>query len=294
MKQQFIKSTADNFQTYIYENNRRIIPQSAFIGIFRPGGAELIATTAMLIGADGALSYSLSQNDNNALGINYKAVITYTYNSKTFYSTLFYDVVNSRLSKVVTDEDIIVELPQLKDNGWKIRGTAQGGSTTAIVDNELKRYDDDYFTGGLACSVDKDETRAVIDFESAIGTVTTEAFSSPIAANEKYILTRSFSKEIQRAFEKIDERLSRLGRRPHLILDPYDLREAHIYFSVAEVCKGLVTDNDNLWWQLWKDYEKKADEAFNQINIKYDYSEDGFISGAEANAGLNVITAGRR
>ncbi|MBI1913037.1 MAG: hypothetical protein HYS21_13705 [Deltaproteobacteria bacterium] len=294
MKQQFMKSTADNFQTYIYENNRRIIPQSAFINIFRPGGAELIATTSMSIGADGALSYSLSQNDNNALGINYKAVITYTHNSKTFYSTLFYDVVNSRLSKVVTDEDIIVELPQLKDNGWKIRGTAQSGSTTSIVDNELKRYDDDYFTGGLACSVDKDETRAVIDFESATGTVTTEAFSSLITANEKYILTRSFSKEIQRAFEKIEERLSRLGRRPHLILDPYDLREAHIYFSVAEVCKGLVTDNDNLWWKLWKDYEKKADDAFNQINFKYDYSEDGLISGAEANAGINVITAGRR
>ena len=44
------------------------------------------------------------------------------------------------------------ELPQLKDNGWRVHGTADSGSTTTLIDAELKRYEDDYFTGGLAYS----------------------------------------------------------------------------------------------------------------------------------------------
>lgn len=295
MKQQFLKNTADTFQTYIYENNRKIVPSSALLTVYKPGGdATVVNGAAMAIGADGLLTYSLTESDNAALAVNYKAVVSYVYNTKTYYATLFYDVVNARLSKVVTDEDAVSELPQLKDNSWTVRGTAKSGTATTIVDPNLTRYEDGYFTGGFAYSAAKDEKREIADFVSATGTVTTEGFSSAIAAGEKYILSRSFSREIQRAFEKIEERLVRLGKRPELILDPYDLREAHIYFSVAEACKGLITGNDTFWWGMWKEYEKKAEEAFAKINFKYDSSSDGYISGAESNERLNTIGACRR
>ncbi len=295
MKQQFLKNTADTFQTYIYENNRKIVPSSARLTVYKPGGdATLVSGAVMTVGSDGLLTYALTESDNAALGVNYKAVVTYVYNTKTYYATLFYDVVNAKLSKVVTDEDAISELPQLKDNSWTVRGTAKSGTATTIVDSGLSRYEDGYFTGGLAYSAAKDEKREITGFASATGTVTTGAFSSAIAAGEKYILSRSFSKEINRAFEKIEEKLVRLGKRPELVLDPYDLREAHIYFSVAEACKGLITGNDTFWWEMWKAYEKKADEAFAQINFKYDSSSDGYISEGETNVKLNIIGACRR
>ena len=293
MKQQFLEDTADIFKTYIYENNRRIVPSSAAITVYKPGGASiLVDAQSMTVGADGLLSYSLTTAHNDAANENYKAVISYIYNSATWYLTFFYDVVKSKLSRVITDDDIINELPQLKDKGWRVHGTADSGSTTTIVDAELKRYEDDYFTGGLAYSINKGETKEITDFVSSTGTVTTTAFSSAIAA-DKYILTRPFSREIQRAFEKIEEFLNSAGKRPFLILDPYDLREVNIYYSVAEVCKGLATEGDSLWWNLWKDYENKAYAIFKGINFKYDQSNDGYIAGSEESKRMNTLKAGR-
>ena len=293
MKQQFLEDTADIFKTYIYENNRRIVPSSATLTVYKPGGDSiLVDAQSMTVGADGLLSYSLTTAHNDAANENYKAVISYIYNSATWYLTFFYDVVKSKLSRVITDDDIINELPQLKDKGWRVHGTADSGSTTTIVDAELKRYEDDYFTGGLAYSINKGETKEITDFASSTGTVTTTAFSSAIAA-DKYILTRPFSREIQRAFEKIEEFLNSAGKRPFLILDPYDLREVNIYYSVAEVCKGLATEGDSLWWNLWKDYENKAYAIFKGINFKYDQSNDGYIAGSEESKRMNTLKAGR-
>ncbi len=294
MKQKFLKNTVETFQGYVYENNRKVVPSSATITVYRPGGSsELLSGVAMTVQSDGRLDYALSADDNTQADENYKAVIAYIYDGATYYATLYYDVVNSKLRKVVVDDDIVSELPQLRDGGWRVHGTAESGTTTTIVDAELRRYEDDYFTGGLAYSIDKDETREITGFVSSTGTVLVVAYGSAIAT-DKYILTRSFSREIQRAFEKIEEMLVRRGKRSHLILDPYDLREVHIYLSVAEVCKGLAAEHENLWWELWKEYEKTALEAFNTLNLKYDYTRDGYISGGEESSSMTYIRSGRR
>jgi len=248
----------------------------------------------MTISADGLLSYALSAADNSEAASNYKAEITYQLGLETFYVTLFYDVVKSKLVKVITDEDVINELPQLKDNGWRVNGTAKGGSSTFITDTELSRYSDEYFTGGLATSLNKVETREITAFTSLTGTVTTTAFSAPIVSGERYFLRRSFGREIQRAFEKMEERIVRLGKRPELILDPEDLREVHIYYSVAEICKGLVTERETFWWDIWKDYERRSEKTFESLRFKYDASGDGYISGQEADRSLNIVRTVRR
>jgi hypothetical protein len=295
MKQQLLADITGIFKSYIYEDNKKIIPSSATLTVYKPGGdVKLVDGASMMVGSDGLLSYTLTSQDNSIADINYKAVITYIYGSDTLYATLFYDVVKSRLMKVVVDDDVVAELPQLKDNGWRVRGAVESGSTTTIVDSELKRYEDGFFTGGLAYSIDKDESREIADFVSSTGTVTTADFSTAISSGEKYILTRSYSREIQRAFEKIEDKLARLGKRPELVLDPYDLKEVHIYQSVAEVCKGLITESDNFWWEMWKSYESKADETFRAFNFKYDSSEDGYITGAEESTTVDVLRAGRR
>lgn len=294
MKQQFLADTIDSFRTYIYESNLKAVPESAYVRIFMPGGALLVARSAMNIGADGLLSYELSAAANSKPGLDYKAEVEYSIDSKTHYAVLFYDVVRSRLAKVITDDDIFSELPQLSDRGWSVSGTAEGGSATTIVDSRLKRYGDGYFTGGVAVCPSKGETREIRDFDAASGTLTTEAFSSSVASGEKYSLTRSFSREIQRAFEKLEDELKRLGKRPHLVLDSQDLREAHIYLSVAEACKGLASENKGIWWELWKEYEGKAVRAYSGLRLKYDYSGDGSINGAEAELAFGSLKAGRR
>lgn len=294
MKQQFLAGTVDTFRTYIYESNLKVVPESAYIKIFMPGGALLAARTAMAIGADGLLSYELTEADNSAPGLDYKAEVEYSVSSRTHYAVIFYDVVRSRLSKVITDDDIFAELPQLRDRGWSVSGTAEGGSWTTIVDSRLKKYGDGYFTGGIVSCPAKGEAREIRDFDAATGTLTVEAFSSGVASGEKYVVIRSFSREIHRAFEKLEDQLKRLGKRPHLVLDSHDLRESHIFLSVAEACKGLASENKGIWWELWKEYEGKAADAYSGLRLKYDYSGDGSITGAEGELAFGSLKSGRR
>lgn len=282
MKQQFIVDATGTFKQYIYADNRKIIPTTATLNVYKPGTSDkLIDAVAMTIAGDGLLSYALTTAHNDIADDNYKAVITYTYNSISYTATVFYNVVNSILRPVITDDDIINELPQLRDNGLKIHGVATSGSTTTIVDINLKRYPDDYFTGGLGYSVTRDETREITDFVSSTGTVTTTSFTGAIAT-DKYILTRSFTREIQRAFEKLESMLEQAGRRSHLVLDSYDLRETHIMMSAAEICKGMIsTGGDGMWPYFYEAYDKRGYAIFKNLNLKYDDSIDGYISGAE-------------
>ena len=281
MKQQFLVDIAGTFKAYIYQDNRKIVPTSATLTVDLPGSStDLITAQAMGVAADGLLSYALTTTHNDLADANYKATIAYVFGGSTFYEVLFYDVVNAILSKVIVDDDILAELPSLRGLGWKVHGTADSGSTTTLVDAELKGrqdYPDDHFTGGTVESITQAEVRDITDFVALTGTLTTVAFSSAIST-DKYIITRSYSREIQRAFEKIEQWVINLGRRPDLIIDPYDLRETHIYQTVAEICKGLITVNEELYWGLWKDYEKLALNSFKSVPYKYDESEDGIIS----------------
>lgn len=290
MKQQFLKDTGGTFQTYIYDNNQKIIPTSATLTVYNPGSSVvLIDGVAMTVGGDGLLSYAITAANNLTADENYKAVVAYVFNTVTYTTTLFYDVVRAKLHKVITDEDIIAELPQLKDNGWRVHGDADSGSTTTIVDAELTRFDDDYFTGGTATSLTRNEVRAITNFVGSTGTVTTPAFTGVIAT-DKYILTRSYESEINRAFEKIEAKVVQQGKRPHLILDPCDLREVHIYTTVAEICKGNASEAAAIWWEFWQEYEKKAHFAFKDLNFKYDESEDGIIVKKEEDVRMTRTT----
>lgn len=294
MKQQILWNNADIFRAHVYDGGRRLVPLSATLTVYRPRTWEkIINSLPMAIGEGGLLTYQLAASDNSFADVNYRAEVSYVHGGASGLATFFYDVVRTRLAGVITDEDVVNELPQLKEIGWKVRGRAMSGSVVTIVDDELKRYGDNYFAGALACSVSKSETREVVSFDKATGTITTKPFSSAIAALEGYVITRSYSKEIERAFEKIEDRIIKLGKRPDLIADPYDLRDVHIYYSVAEVCKGFVTDPAGLWWRLWKEYESKAEAAFNGLNLKYDVAGGGRISRAEEGFRLCAAKAGR-
>lgn len=301
MRMTFLKDTAGVFKAYIYANNRKVVPSSATITIYQPSvTTKMVDAAAMTIGADGLLSYTLSAGNNtriagaSAVYNSHRVVVNYVYNGETLSIEYFYDVVNAKLTNLLTDADVVAELPQLKDNGYKITGTAKSGTVTTIVDSDIIRYPDSYFTGGLAYSIAQDLTREITGFVSSTGTVTTTAF--PVAiATDKYILSRSYTVEILRAFEKVEDLLIRMGKRPYLILDPADLKEVHLCYSVSEICKGMATasDSNNFWWQMWKDYEAKAYAIFKSINFKYDEFDDGVILPNEDNKRFKSLTTGR-
>ncbi len=291
-KPRFLKDRADTLSLYIQEDQERIIPQWARLTVYMPGSTEkLIDGEDMSIAQDGLLSYQLSPAHNSRTGENYRAVVEYSDGTYIGAVILFYDVVLSRPAIVITDVDIVAELPQLADGGWKHTGTAEGGSTTTIVDSALKAYPVDYFTGGRAYSVDKAETRRILGFDPSTATVTTESFSSSITSGERYILTRTFEREIERAFEKLEDTLKKAGIKPHLVVDPVDIKELHLHMAVAEVCKGMSSSREDFWWHMWKEYERKAERILKNTTLKYDRTGNGHIDSTEEITRINIIKA---
>lgn len=293
-KQETLIGVAGTFQTFISENNIDLIPTSATITIYSPNSsAELVSAQAMTIGSDGLLSYALTAENNELIDENYQADITYVLNGNTeFLAPVFYDVVNSILTSVITDDDVVKELPQITEKGYKEFGTATSGSTTTIVNGDLQRFTDGYWTGGLAESLTQGEKREITGFVQSTGAVTTEAFTAT-AATDKYMLTRSYTREIDRALDKIRDRIQQKGQYHALILDSADLKEVHLMFTVAEICKSFVVSVDDVWDMFRKDYQEKADEMFRNFKFKYDEDEDGFIGSGEEDDDYTGLRSGR-
>lgn len=281
-KQEILVGVTGTFQTFISEDNIDIVPTSATITIYNPNAStELVSAQAMTVGSDGLLSYALTADNNELIDENYQAVIIYILNGNTEYlAPVFYDVVNSILTSVITDDDVVKELPQITEKGYKEFGTSTSGSTTTIVHGDLKRFPDDYFKGGLAESFTQGEKRNITNFVQSTGTVTTEAFTAS-ASTDKYMLTRSYTREIDRALDKIRDRIQQKGQYHALIIDSADLKELHLMFTVAEICKSFVVSVDDVWDMFRKDYQKRADEMFRDFKFKYDVDEDGFIGSGE-------------
>src|SRR3972149_2606290 len=100
MKQQFLEDTTGILKTYVFAFNRKIVPASATLTVYKPGSSDkLIDAEAMTVAADGLLSYALTAAHNDIAGEDYKAVITYVYDSESTPYNLFHDVVKSKLVK---------------------------------------------------------------------------------------------------------------------------------------------------------------------------------------------------
>jgi len=289
MKQEFLADETSTFKHYIYQNNAKAVPSAATMDVYKPGNTtKYIDGVTMDIAADGLLSYGLSADNNDVADENYKVVISYTLGGVVYKENVYYDVVLSILSMVIIDDDLLRELPQLQGQGRSHSGTSTAGSTTTMTDLELQKYPDDFWNGGTAYSATQDEEREITNFVSSTGVVTFDAFPAD-AATDEYILRRSYLREIERAFDKIKSRIIAMGKRPFLVLDPNDLYEVHVMLAVAEVCKGLATDRDSFHKELQLEYEEKYAELWKDLNFKYDFSEDSYLSGAEESAGNEAV-----
>jgi hypothetical protein len=282
MNQAFLIDRASTFSTYVYEDNQIIIPDSATITIRKPNTTvELITAQAMTVEADGELTFALTAGNNDTADMSYQATVSYVVGSVTEDVIVYYDIVRSKLRQVITNDDIRRELPSIKGKEWKALGTVISGSTTTIVDLNLSHYEDDYFTGGIATNLTNNETRKITDFASSTGTVTTDTFTTTNGANEKYVLQRAFTDEIDNAWEKLISMLRESGKFHNLILDSQDLRQVHILLTCAGIARGFSNDQDEYWFAREEKYEKQFQERYKSLNLKYDASDDGVTSSGE-------------
>lgn len=265
------------------ENSIQQVPTSGTITIYDDGGAEKVAVTAVTIDAAGKMTYDVAGSVADDVYYNWKADWVFVVGGVTHYrSTLFY-VVRHILRNPVVDSYIIEAAPFLKSKNYSSVITADSGSKTTIISVNLTE-DDDYWNGGSAeviSGTNIGETRKVTDFVASTNTLTVESFSAIIDATSKVVITRTFKKEIDRAFERFEVDMKNSGKYIDRIIDNEQVKEYVILLALHFICDNFANDPVDNWTEKAKAYLKDYKTLLASAVFDYDTDDDGNIESDE-------------
>jgi len=301
---EILQAEPHTFSVDVFEDDQPLgLDASATkIQIQKPGGVDLIAKTATGVtvgaGEDGSttnrISYTLTGANAATIDENYVITFFAVRNGETqeHERRQVFDIVKSRLYNVVREENLFEFAPGLRfERAEYVEGVADaaGGSTTTMVDEQLQRYPDDDFNGGVIEFIngaDEGEERTVTDFAQATGTVTFSPAISAAPDGDSYRLRRSWAPLIELAFEEVKWRVRSLGNRPALIIDagemflPIAYHAIQLCYEAISATRGEDTGSGGFSsgqganWSRALEYKSKYDEAFGMIRFSYDTDDD--------------------
>lgn len=295
MKQQFLKSKVGTIRLTVFDKNTAQVPTSAAVTLYRPGStAELQAqATATVNASTGEMTYALTATHTGTHDINYKAVWEYVVDGVTYYETQLFDVVKSILSIPITDDDLFAELESLRKVNKQATGTATGGTTSTLIDTSKRKESDDYWKGGvieILSGTNIGQTRPITSFSQTTSTITVSPdFGSAIDATSIYRIVGSFYGQIVQSFKKIETMLYNKGRRDSLILESSQIEIPLLYLTIHSIALDLMSEPDDKWAMIAKEYNDKFDKAFNTMTLEYDEDESGTIEGEEEKRNVSEL-----
>lgn len=297
MKQQFLKAVADTIRLTVYDNNRPQIPASGTVALYKPDGGVLQTATAVSVdGTSGEMTYALTATHTADKGLNFKAVFAYVISGVTYYQTQLFDVVLSKLSIPITDDDLYNELETLRKGNYQDTQTATGGSASTLADTK-RREADNFWKGGtisILSGTGANQQRDITAFalSNGIFTISPNWGTSPDNTS-KYLAIRSFTKKIESAFEAFSTMIYNKGKRHSLILESTQITRPLIYLTIHMIALDLMDEVDDKWDRLSITYKEKFDNAFNTMKLDYDEDESGAITGEEEQQGPSEVRIGR-
>ncbi len=287
MKQEFLKAKADTIRMTVYENNRPVVPSAATITLYKAGSTtELQAAASASVNATtGELTYSLTSTHTANIGINFKAEWKYTVGGTDFYEQQLFDVVLSKLSIPITDDDLFNELDSLRDTNLIEEGTATAGAAGTLTDTNNRKEADDFWTGGsveIIAGTGDGQIRDITDFVQATSVISVSPnWATNPSTDSVYKVVRGFSKKIQQSFDKLSAMLYNKGQRHALIIESSQVKTPMIYLTVHFICLDLMKEVDDKWSQLANRYWDLFTSEFGQMKLDYDADESGTITGDE-------------
>lgn len=88
----------------------------------------------------------------------------------------------------------------------------------------------------------------------------------------------SFARQREEAWVNVQKHLLQKGRYPHLVLDPWSLRQIHIYETFRLIFRDAAQSvGDDRYQVLAEEYERLASLEWGRVNFRYDADEDGYI-----------------
>lgn len=110
-----VKGIAFPVEFKAFDAGAQVVPASASLSFFDSDGNAVISAQAMTIDAAGTATYTIPADDLNALMENARIEILYVVNGVSIYHKDFVDVVRSKLTPVVTDDDLRAFYPDIRD-----------------------------------------------------------------------------------------------------------------------------------------------------------------------------------
>lgn len=287
MKQEFLKGVADTIRLTVYQDNRPVVPSAATITLYKAGSAtELQAATAATVDATtGEMTYSLTTTHTAMIGTNYKAKWAYTVSGTVYYEETLFDVVLSRLSIPITDDDLFDELDSLRDVNIQSTGTATAGAAGTLTDTANRKEDDDYWTGGkieIINGTGEGQVRDITDFVQSTSVLSVSPnWTTTPDTTSVYKVVRGYTKKIRQAFEKLTAMIYNKGQRHALIIESSQIKVPMIYLTVHFICLDLMKQDGDKWSMLANRYWELFTSEFGQMKLDYDEDESGTITGDE-------------
>jgi hypothetical protein len=184
-------------------------------------------------------------------------------------------IVKSDLYPTITDTDLYAECAALEESHYYHRGEVSAAENGSITDNSLIGSMVNYtgatleFLTGQCTGM----TMIVSGFIGNTGTLRLSSMNAIPDAGSVYLMKKPFHAERSLAFDEIRHKVTQQSDyRPALIVSPDAFRFAHIYLSLAKICRGLSVNPDDVWMHRALYYDKQFEYAWSGIRFAYDYT----------------------
>ena len=294
MKQQFLRDKTDTIRLTVYQDNRAVVPTSATIELQTPNGSELQASVGVtaINSTTGEMTFDLTATHTDDKDLDYIAIWSYVVSSTTHTERQLWDVVISRLSIPITDNDLFSELDSLRRTNAQEVNTATSGAAGSITDTSRKEADD-FWTGGIVQILEgtgQGQKRSVSDFVQSTGVISVSPdWTTNPDSTSVYRVVKSYTNKIITSFEKLEQMFYDAGRRHELIMESSQIRIPLIYLTVHFITLDLRQDIDDKWDMLVKDYWAKFQDSWSKLNLSYDTDESGTIDDEESQFKVNRV-----
>lgn len=283
MKQELLYDKDGTLTLSKHISNLQIVPTSASIVVYDQDGDELTSGSCD-ISATGTMSFDVSSTYTDTLGENLRAEWEYVYSGDTHNDITYFDIVKKTLHIRITDDDLLDEYPPLARFGYNLHGeVVTGGTGTTFIDSNSFNVDDDYFRGGEVLFLSGDNqsaTAKVTAYVASTGQFTIDK-SLTIAVGDRFVVRKSYTSEISRAFQKILDFIRSKGQRPALVIEDQALVEANIYGALMLIFLAAGQEYE----YQHKEYKEAFYTALNSIVYVYDTDEDNIADEADSSMG---------
>nr|BDD44685.1 hypothetical protein 15 [Legionellales bacterium] len=287
------------FSWSFYDKNIQLVPTEGTIKVYKPGGGTLVDTTAVTIGTDGIIRYTLDSANTGTVNYNYRIELTYNIAANIYRPFYLFDIVKTPIINTVRDEDLFQYVEELRDKNtpYTLKASSDGTVTTLISD-ELIPLNIDFKGGDIEIYItDTDTHRAEISaWDKTTGTVTfapAADTATSVDSGTRFAIRASYARFIDKSFTDhvMRDVRNRIGLAARFI-DSTVVNNLTIYKALEMICFSKVEEEGDKWDIRSKKFKEEYSAEYVKIQEPVDIDDDGFIDDNENTKRVSFINKG--